>query len=348
MAIVVLLLVFSVVQRTVGNSSGSASPDMRKSVLPIVMLSCWPKDVPLGALPGQPQPVWCYPRLASGPSTFSQASNSWVDDFNHGLTLANIGSGYKVFDRARGINQSLHWRHANHWMVDVNGKDTTPADYIPRNYGGAMLRPDRSFKFEAGVLVIEADVAAGISEYQVDTWPEIDITTAPGPTATEADNLYGYGQFAGQFSLGCRRQSTRVPICAFYYPSGERRWEISFFQPAGAVVYGGEPGPPGGERDRAWRVCQNADPDLNCRDRFRIELRKDSVVLFVNGTKYMSHTQFPASNQLPDEFMNNELYVYLSSWIYKLQHNTVRFHWDRLAVNPGTPPSSAISSTHHH
>src|SRR5262245_12769101 len=126
--IVVLLLMVNLVQRTMGNSSGDVTSDMRKSLLPIVQQSCWPHNVPLGALPGQPLPVWCYPTLASGPPTFSQGLNSWVDDFNHGLSLADIGSGYKVFERARGINKSLHWRHSNHWMVDVNGKDTTPAD----------------------------------------------------------------------------------------------------------------------------------------------------------------------------------------------------------------------------
>jgi hypothetical protein len=295
----------------------------------------WGDKTPSGALPPA-LPIWCAP-LATGASTVGDGSNSWVDDFNHNLSNAEIGDGYKVFDnQGASVYRTEHFRHNDHWMVDVSGVDGDGPG--PWNFGGAALRPDRSFKFQDGKLVVEADAAAGIDEYGGSAWPEIVVTTAPAPSGL-VDESYAYGMFKGYWTVGCRLQSSRQPICAMYDDTGRssgaggRRFEISFFQHEGAAqVFGGGPFSP--ETDKAWRVCHQTDPDLNCRDRFRLELSRDTVTLFVNGTKYMEHRGLPADKQLPDALLQGDVYVYFASWINKPEAPVTRFHWDRLAVNP--------------
>jgi hypothetical protein len=282
--------------------------------------------------------IWCYDPPETGPATFVNGANSWIDDFNHHLSLADIGPGYRVFGDGAGQQflPSQHWRHNDHWMVDVRGRDAAGAE---SNWGGTAMRPDRSFRYINGRLVIETDVAAGIAEYSGGAWPELVVTTAPAPT-TWIDPLYTYGQFKGHWTVGCRLPPGRVPICALHDPTG-RRWEIAAFIPAGSTVFGGEPGAPGSERDRAWRVCQGTDPDTNCRDRFRMELTRDSLKLLVNGVRYFEITNIPTSG-LMDALVNADVYTYFGSWIYRPDVDTVRFHWDRVAVNPDatTPPVS--------
>ncbi|MCA9736753.1 MAG: hypothetical protein KC645_03955, partial [Gemmatimonadetes bacterium] len=246
------------------------------------------------ALLGAPTPVapaWCR-ELVTGPGTAASGPNRWTDDFDHHLSFASVDDAYRVFDHAPAFSpdcSARHFRHNEHWMADV-GTDGCE---------GVLLRPDRTFRFEGGRLVVEATVAAGIGEYGGRVWPEIVVTTAPEPTARGNSDLYAYAQFPGSWSFGCRLQSERVPICALFDDSGRgtagRTFEISFFQHEGATrVYGGEPGPVGGARDRAWRVCDGGDPDLLCRDRFRLELERDAVRVFVNDVLYMEHAGLPA------------------------------------------------------
>src|SRR5688572_30114812 len=76
--------------------------------------SCWSSDTPLGALPPA-KPIWCAP-ASDGPTTFVDGNNTWLDEFDHGLSNAGIGAGYQVFDHAgASIDQSQHFRHNNHW-----------------------------------------------------------------------------------------------------------------------------------------------------------------------------------------------------------------------------------------
>jgi hypothetical protein len=300
-------------------------------------------QVPLGALPGQPAPIWCLDPPESGATTFTQGSNSWLDEFNHHLSTASLGNGYQGF-RVDGasIHRFQYWRHADHWMDDVNGIDADGPG--PWNFGGALMRPDRSFRFQNGKLIVEADSAAGIEEYGGNAWPELIVSTAPAPTGNTVDGLYGYGVFGGQWTVGCRLQSSRDPICAMYDNTGRgaaeggRIFEISSHQHEDSDVFGGGPF---GDLDQAWRVCRGTDPDTNCRDRFRWELTKDTLTMYVNGVKYMEHRGLPPSKQLPDAMLNGDVYVYFADWIFKPDNAVVRFHWDRLAVNPSTPPGPA-------
>jgi hypothetical protein len=298
--------------------------------------SCWSSDTPLGALPPV-EPVWCTD-LGSGPSTFDHGDNSWLDMFDHGLSDADLGGGYRVF--GDGASQqflpSQHWRHADHWMVDVRGRDAPGAE---SNFGGTAMRPDRSFRYVNGRLVVEADVAAGIDEYGGEAWPELVVTTGPQPTS-DADVLYGFGQFRGHWSVGCRLHSFRGPICALHNASSgnARVWEVASHLSEGAQIFGGGAFTP--ELDQAWRVCRGTDPDTNCRDRFRMELTRDSLTLYVNGVRYFAASQFPAGKTM-DALVDADVYAYFASWIYRPPADTVRFHWDRIAVNPATPPSAA-------
>jgi hypothetical protein len=304
--------------------------------------NCWTSDTPLGALPPA-KPIWCIP-ATDGPTTFVQHDNSWLDEFDHGLSNATIGPGYLVFDGSgASIDQSQHFRHNNHWMVDVSGQDADGPG--PWNFGGATMRPDRGFRFIDGKLVVEIDVAAGISEYGGSAWPEIVVTTAASPTPSPSrDSTYNYDFFARDWTIGCRLEPQRAVVCALFDDSGRgsgaggRRIEISSHQHEGAAVFGGGPF---GYQAGAWRLCRDTDPDLECRDRFRLEFTRDSVSIFVNGALYQQHQGLPADKQLPDALLNGDVYVYFGSWIYKPDAATVRFHWDRVAINPEAAPTSA-------
>jgi hypothetical protein len=305
-----------------------------------------PMETPIGALPPA-MPMFCDTLRTGVPSTFINGTNSWVDDFEHGASMADLGPGYVRFEKSSlQTGRTGTFRHNNHWMVDVlasNGQ-----------VGGSQMRPDRSFRFENGKLVVETDVAAGIEDYDGFAWPEITVTTAsspasqaygPTPAKSVGDDLYAYGQFGGYDSIGIRLTGAR-PIEAYYddtqrgFPCG-RVFELSWFQDGSSpgtgecpkarqftIWGGGEWAAPG-----AVRFCAGTDPDINCRDRFRWELTKTSITLYANGRKLMEHTALPGFG-LPDRFINSPVYVYFSDWVYQGPNRVVRFHWDRVAVNP--------------
>ena len=73
---------------------------------------------------------------------------------------------------------------------------------------------------------------------------------------------------------------------------------------------------------------------MACRDRFRLEVTKDSLTLYVNGVKYFEDAGWPAAHQLPDSFVNGEVYAYQSNWQVRAGDRAYRYHWDHFAVNP--------------
>ena len=104
---------------------------------------------------------------------------------------------------------------------------------------------------------------------------------------------------------------------------------------------GGEWAAPG-----AARTCSGTDPDTNCRDRFRWELTQDQITLYVNGRKLMEHTAVAGKHLVPDALLNGDVYVYFSDQVYKVPAGkVVRFHWDRVAVNPSTGPTPSPTCT---
>ena len=313
---------------------------------------CAPAVLPAGqAHPaGEPEPLlpaWCY-HLAPMPVTRISGPNSWLDEFGTKISMGRLRDrdmGYRLFDDVehRGSRTSAVFVNNDHWMVDTAGGTN----------GGVLLRPDRTFRFEDGRLVVEADVAAGIPEYADSASAEVIITTAPEPTGRVVDQQYGYGAFGGHWTFGCRFQSDRQLTCALFNPTGTpgdpavfgnelgRVWQMLPFQPVGRGVTSGD--------QSSFRSCRTNQMDLFCRDRFRLELTRDSVKVLVNGLLYVEQSAIDPRNQLPPEFLGSDTYVYFSSWVNRPLEQVYRFHWDRLAVNPrdttGFPlPASASPS----
>ena len=306
--------------------------------------SCWPTDLPAGAIAGQPAPVFCS-IVNHGPDTSTQHANRWLDAFDHGLSFANFtDTPYRIFETL-GVQQSLHWRHANHWMVDV-APDAPTETQANHAIGGAMLRADRTFRFQEGMLRVDTEYAAGLPAYGATAWGEIIITTGDHPIyngnpqgeAARRDTLYGYDMFPNHWTLGCRLQADSHTTCSLMKNStqgandGGRSWEISFFQMVGETAMGGV------SDGSSYRFCQTGDPDMECRDRFRLELTRTSLTIYANGSKYFEQTGLPP---LPDELVNGELYIYLASIVNLAEADTVRFHWDHFAVNSPDAPSAA-------
>ncbi len=296
--------------------------------------------------------VWCFDQGPAPEPTRVQGDNSWIDDFTYGGDLRRFEDGdlgYRIYNQA-GENppeQATHWLNHNHWMVDSTGAFS----------GGSSMRPDQAFRFEDGKLVVEADVAAAVPEFDPSHWVEITITDAAEPTSI-VDGLYAYGQFGDDHSIGCRLQPSSVPVCAQYgsvgsSPSpgcsqnGERILEISFFQQCGETTGGGEwakdPTYPDATAADFMRACEPNQTDLYCRDRFRMEVSGDSLSLFVNGFKMFESKDWPEDKQLPSRFLDGDVYVYFSSWSWRSEGELVRFHWDRLAVNPDQGLTTAPS-----
>jgi plastocyanin len=309
----------------------------------------------------EPEPmgaVWCYPLAPATEPTRDNGENSWVDEFNTNVQMQELNDGdfgYRVFESAGRTNDhtTRHFINNNHWMTDSSGAFT----------GGSSMRPDRSFTFEDGVFVIEADVASGVTEYDGDAWVEFTVTSAPEPTYSSSA-LYAYGQFGGHWTFGCRLEDRGHPTCAFRAPDEERNpvdrgecsatdervLEVSSFQTCGTFHFGGGRNSdvdehPNYRTGDFWRVCEPNQMDMMCRDRVRMELRKDGVQIFVNGVLYFEDSGWPADYQLPDEFLNDDLYAYQSEWQYKADElgNIYRFHWDHFAVNPPGPRTTSPS-----
>jgi hypothetical protein len=328
---------------------------------------CYPFETPVGQAnpPGQMEPlveVGCaesvFPLRWVKPLTPTRVNgaNSWLDDFTTGqivpggdrMTLVTFNDGdvgYRLFPNSGASTfKTNYFLHMDHWMVDVTGDDSDAT--LPGggptywNVGNSVLRPDRSFTFQNGHLVVDTDVAAGIDDYGGQAWPEIVISAAPGPTSI-VDGLYAYGDFGGWWTIGCRLQASRIPICALYDNSGRtvaqggRVTEVGYFV-GNSTTYGGyitqidrASGQPLGN---FWRQCASNTPDFFCRDRFRLDLTQNSLTLYVNGVRYFEADGGDLS--LPPDLTQGPVYVYLASVVYKPNAASARFHWDHLAVNP--------------
>lgn len=319
-------------------------------------------NVPLGQATAsiEPEPlgaVWCYRLGPATEPTRVEGENSWVDEFTTNTQMQAFGDGdfgYRVFDSAGRTNDhtTRHFINNNHWMSDSSGAHT----------GGSSIRPDRSFRFEDGVIVVEADAAAAIPEYGREAWMEFTVTSAPEP-AESATALYAYGQFGGHWSFGCRLEDDGHPTCALFAPEDEsapggdecsssraRVLEVSNFQVCGDRHFGGGRDHPvdghaGYTTGDFWRSCEPDQMDMHCRDRLRMELRRDGVRIYANGVLYFEDSGWPPERQLPDELVEGPVYVYQSEWQYRTRDagNIYRFHWDHFAVNPPGPRTASPS-----
>jgi hypothetical protein len=315
--------------------------------------------------------IWCYAQPPAIPATRSSGANDWVDTFDNTapsiLQFNDHNMGYRVFNVLYGAASNFkqgYFVNVNHWMIDL----VDLSQY--RLSGGVLVSPDRSFLFENGRIVIEGDAAAGSDGMSgANRFYEIDVSPATAPTCCGVDALYGYGSFGGIGGLGCRLERNDQGgnfVCAMYDNSGRatdgrcvmpqpctspdrpgRVWEtqgIGIRRTAASVVGGYPQWPIPGTNMRlsnVWRQCADNELDLHCRDRFRMEITKDSIHLFVNGFPAMMidglfavNPDTGADNRIPDFWFQQGVRAYYTSWINGGQHTPTRWHWDRLAVNP--------------
>lgn len=303
---------------------------------------CTAPLAPIGALPPA-TPVWCG-SLGRAADTAIRGPNRWLDEFASGAAYVAPSGAYRVYADPRRQPTTIYraetFVHDDHWMVDIGGYGAPPGVYegsaldfeLGPNNGGALMRPDAAFRFTGGRLVVELDVSAGMTAYGDRVWPEVVVSTAPAPSGVETNGWYAAGLFGGYPAVGCSVPSDRLAECRVY-DDARITANLSAALTAGArTAIGGAPTTPA--RDAAWRTCAPTDPDASCRDRFRIELEKDAITIFVNGTKYMEHRGLPAAAQLPDALLASPVYVYFASWAYLVAPSVARVHWDRIAVNP--------------
>jgi hypothetical protein len=387
-------------------SAPSANMDLHERAAAAQAAGCDSPNTPTGqANPSdEPEPmaaVWCF-GLNPGPTTRVSGANDWIDTFQTNVQMQTLGavntvsgnnrqdesfgSDYQLFNNlttggSAGPLKSQGFINNNHWMFDLAGA---------RIEGGTLLKPNRSFHWEGGTLVVESDVAAGLSEYGgADRFVEIDINTSPTITAGKTpgslgincgnnierfgqnagtckspDPLYGYGQFPGHWSLGCRLEAQGNVICSIYNPDGTpvnnndhptgtgRVWEVGPTEVGDdIVVIQQAPGILGNQQ--LWRRCQPNQMDMFCRDRFRLEVTKTTLALLVNGQMYFkfgvapghSISGIPQSGQLiPNQLADNPNFAYFTTWVSAFNTDQlVRFHWGRLAVNPHNPNGSPMA-----
>jgi hypothetical protein len=316
--------------------------------------------LPTGEVPTSDEdplvPVYCLPDAPAHAPTRVSGANDWVDTFGGIDGYARLNDGdmdYRVFDGVAGIARSKHLLSGDHWIDDNKLQYT----------GGAMLRPNRTFRAENGKLVVEGDVSAGKQVYRGNAWPEFVISTAPEPDINPPDppeQNYAYGRFRGFPTFGCRLQDGGTFTCAAFTGSDlggtenthdrapcfsldqDRLWELSFFQGCGnyfgGVHFGGDRF---GGRDRYFRLCA-PDQDYDaCMDRVRVELTSTGMVWYVNGARFFEDSGWDTLHQLPPALLSQPVYVYYADWNFvDPTALSFRFHWERLTVNPHAPDGS--------
>lgn len=340
--LLVVIFVISASAAVAGVPSGRPGHHQNDGAAP----ECGSTAPPLGALPPA-LPAWCG-ALATAKDTAMRKPNSWSDGFASGASHARLPGSYLVFEDARraiaraatSVHRTQHFGHNGHWMVDIAGQGSpagvyegSAADFFTGpNNGGALMRPDASFRFADDHLVIEFETSAGMTTYGDRVWPEIVVTTAPAPSGSETNGWYAAGLFRGYPAVGCAFPSDRLSECRIY-DADKITANLSARSSGGAAsMFGGAPTTDA--LDRAWHLCGPTDPDAVCRDRFRIEFARDAVTIFVNGVRYMEHRGLPLRAQLPDDLLRSSVYVYFASWAYLVDPTVARVHWGRVAVNP--------------
>src|SRR5215472_256128 len=161
---------------------------MRRLVLAVLLIAALPPGPRLAAAScttpialGPPgTAVWCGPALLDAPGTYHELADGWSDDFTYAGPPAVLGktagsdTGYLSWEQRGSLpTMTQQFREAGLWHADVGGAAS----------GGTLMRPDRSFGFEAGHLVIDAETAV-LSRGDVE-WTEIVLTTADHPTTEQ-------------------------------------------------------------------------------------------------------------------------------------------------------------------
>jgi hypothetical protein len=317
------------------------------------------RDVtPMGALPPA-LPMLC-DHLGPAIDTARRGVNSWIDDFDHGASMAALPASYVAGHLGPG-GVSRHFLHLDHWMVDIRSDSGQYPTLL-----AAWMRPAQPFRPRAdGSVVIEFEVATPIAGTRgvdglSDSWPEFAVTSAAAPAGMNPwgspflrNGTYFYEGFPAADVMGCRIQQSRHPICAFYGAGSDgagapdREWEVN--QNGTDVVpgseFGGDPTVAG--LGSAWASCSSVDePDTACRNTFRITLTATHIRIDVRrpGGSFVRYYEATPCNDRTGcatgqmgRILNapGGFYVYFADFAYRIANDEViRFHWDRLAVNP--------------
>ncbi|HLJ69534.1 MAG TPA: hypothetical protein VKX16_19435 [Chloroflexota bacterium] len=325
-------------------------------------------------------PIECAPEpMNAEPTTRISGANSWVDDFQTGVPMGNLedgNMGYRVF-RAMTYQKGPFTRarlacsgtfscdqlfvNNNHWMDD---------EQVGFGFGAA-ISPNRSFLPVNHEFVFDSDVAAGITDYQpVDAHTELAISTAAVPTGgTNVQGDLG-GQFKGAWTLFCPLSPQVGADCQLMapteYPVGSHhyiRWTYSGVWQYSVKMWGDDPGVKVWVNGKLYhlsdffRRCAHNQMDMYCRDRFRIDMTPSQLSVYVNGQLFLQATatantqiaDLPKGQLFPTQMLDGStpLYTYVGDWMGSgAEHHPglfVRYHFQHIAVNPGTPPSASPS-----
>jgi hypothetical protein len=320
-------------------------------------------DTPLGALPPA-KPMLC-DVLGPAVDTARHGPNRWVDNFEHGATMSGLAPSY-VRGRVGDGGVARHFIHNNHWMVDIRSDSGQYPTLL-----AAWMRPRARFRPKPNgrvVIVFEtATPIAGTRDVDAisDSWPEFAISTAPAPTGMNPwgsaflrNGTYFYEAFANADVMGCRMQQSRHPICAFYRAGSDtagapdRLWEVNQNGTDVRFEFGGDPSGPG--LADAWATCsQTDDPDTRCRNTFRVTLTSHRIRIGVKkpGGAFVRYYEAVPCNDREGctggqlgRILNapGGFYVYFADFAYRIENDEViRFHWDRIAINPCRPRNPA-------
>ena len=333
---------------------------------PTPTTGCTPNVVPVGQAnpPGSQleplAPIWCFTMNPPNPPDAVSGANDWSDNFSGVAPYGRFQDGdynYRIFPLKQcqqGFKQQ-YFTNNQHWMQDTMSGGQSNCSTV--------MRPNRSFHFENGMLVVEQDVAAGISGYNApgdEEFPEIDVTMAPQPSGNVVDSLYGYGQFGGYWTVGCRLHGGHTFICSVEDAASDvtgsgnntncnlappaRILEISSFEVCGTTHFGGDTASAGVYS----RQCDSAaqEPDMMCRDRFRMEITANGMSVYVNGHLSFQEIGWPAGHQIdPNAIASGQWYVYDVNWEALGTQPAYRWHWDNFTVNPHNPDGTFRAPT---
>lgn len=322
--------------------------------VPTQVVPCNPNVVPIGQNnpPSEPMPLnpaWCN-TFTTGPSSNVSGADSWVDDWHNSIQMQRLDdgdAGYRVFNNFSADNflaqrasvSTEHFINNQGFFEDIWLAGQTNA--------GGTLRPNRSFTFTNGMLVVEGDISPGMADYPVNgrVFNEFDISMASAPTGVSTDSLYGYGQFGGYWTVGCRFDGATTITCSVESSATNisdnaancnasapsRIMEVGYAERCGATHIGGD------DQSGVYaRTCpSNTSYDL-CNDRYRMELTKTGITVYVNGQLEFEDSGWDTAHQLPDSMISGQVYVYFDDWLgfANATNDVFRYNWDRIAVNP--------------
>ncbi len=221
--------------------------------------------------------------------------------------------------------------------VVSEGADRWSVNVTQNGHGNVLVRPKQPFTAADGMIVVEADVAAGREEYGQQTWVELIVSTDSSPDDTSG--IFGFDYFESEISIGCRIEANHNVVCDQRVGANpSTNWTASWFEPAGQTSFGGNDSV---DNRQFFRHCATGADPRDCLDRFRLELTVDRLTLFVNGVKYFEQSDFDTSKQISSELFSQQFFVYAVSSVTPRSDNDVSFNWGRLAVNPPGEPTAS-------